>query len=267
MRPFTEPSLQQTAWPICNLFSRCNIGGNCWTFSPDLTKMYSQRERVSNPPLGLLASRRDRLPPSWSLFSFCGTHYHRRMNAAVFDLDRTLLPGASGPVISEALHEVGLMGGPIPPRPAVCVQVVRHDRREPGIHDARQAGAPRRQGLVPSRSARGRGDSGSQTARTGPALGQGSPRTSPSRRRHACPCDDHPLRRSAAICRGAGLRPPGGYPVPRRRWCLRRGSGWPLRLGSRQAQSCSRTGRSRRVRFVRGSGVFRQLLRCATQWQ
>ncbi len=36
------------------------------------------------------------------------------MNAAVFDLDRTLLPGASGPVISEALHEVGLMGGPIP---------------------------------------------------------------------------------------------------------------------------------------------------------
>ncbi|MFV2039809.1 MAG: HAD-IB family hydrolase [Acidimicrobiales bacterium] len=36
------------------------------------------------------------------------------MRAAVFDLDRTLLPRASGPVISAALREVGLMGGPLP---------------------------------------------------------------------------------------------------------------------------------------------------------
>lgn len=32
--------------------------------------------------------------------------------AAFFDLDRTLLRGASGPIISEALREVGLVGGP-----------------------------------------------------------------------------------------------------------------------------------------------------------
>lgn len=36
------------------------------------------------------------------------------MRAAVFDLDRTLLPTASGPIISAALHDVGLMGGPLP---------------------------------------------------------------------------------------------------------------------------------------------------------
>ncbi|MEM7286989.1 MAG: HAD-IB family hydrolase, partial [Actinomycetota bacterium] len=34
--------------------------------------------------------------------------------AAIFDLDRTLLPVASGPAISEALHQVGLTGGPVP---------------------------------------------------------------------------------------------------------------------------------------------------------
>ncbi|MGI9623907.1 MAG: HAD-IB family hydrolase [Acidimicrobiales bacterium] len=36
------------------------------------------------------------------------------MRAAIFDLDRTLLPGASGPTISAALHKVGLTGGPVP---------------------------------------------------------------------------------------------------------------------------------------------------------
>ena len=40
--------------------------------------------------------------------------YLRTVRAAIFDLDRTLLPTASGPVVSEALREVGLMGAPLP---------------------------------------------------------------------------------------------------------------------------------------------------------
>lgn len=40
--------------------------------------------------------------------------YGRPMPVAVFDLDRTLLPGASGPVLSDALREVGLLGAPLP---------------------------------------------------------------------------------------------------------------------------------------------------------
>ncbi|MGA1157124.1 MAG: HAD-IB family hydrolase, partial [Ilumatobacteraceae bacterium] len=34
--------------------------------------------------------------------------------AAIFDLDRTLLVGASGPVLSDALQEAGLRSGSIP---------------------------------------------------------------------------------------------------------------------------------------------------------
>lgn len=48
---------------------------------------------------------------------------HRVASAAFFDLDRTLLTGASGPFISEALRQVGLMGGQASPLESLVFRV------------------------------------------------------------------------------------------------------------------------------------------------
>lgn len=52
-----------------------------------------------------------------------GAHPGRSQAAAFFDLDRTLLTGASGPYISEALRQVGLMGGEASPLESIVFRI------------------------------------------------------------------------------------------------------------------------------------------------
>src|SRR5689334_18407028 len=80
---------------------------------PDLPLYSSVTSGDREPPLlEPLPTRNDRPnPPGPVVLVFPAGHSLRRMagSAAFFDLDRTLLKGASGPVISAALREAGVI--------------------------------------------------------------------------------------------------------------------------------------------------------------
>jgi hypothetical protein len=183
--------------------------------------------------------------------------------AAVFDLDRTLLVGASGPSSPRPCASRGRARAPTHPRRGPRLPHLRPGGRDPAQHDAHPPGGAGRRGLEPRRGAPRRCG-----GRRAPRACH--PRRSPARssRRTATRVaagdgHHHPPRPGRAAGRAAGVRRGRRHPLPGRRRHLRRRDRRRVRVGEGQAARGRGVGRRRTSTSTSQLRLLRQLLRPA----
>ena len=184
--------------------------------------------------------------------------------AAIFDLDRTLLAGASGPIISAALRDAGVISSRRSPARASSTacstgwgRPCRAWRSRARPRTSRRAGARRWSTRPPKQAAEVLLD---LRAAQGPGAVRPAPRRGPLARAR----DDDAVRLREAARRPARLRRCRRDSIRRgRRRHVQRHDRRQLRVGERQARRGAQVGRGARGRPRRELLLLRQRLRHA----
>ena len=168
----------------------------------------------------------------------------RTAGAAFFDLDRTLLAGASGEVFSKAMRTAG-SGQPVDPGRSAAVQAVQHGRRDAAVDGA---GPPGRQRWPRAgrrwRCRLPRPSAADRAGRHGAAACRAAVRRAPGRRPADRAGHDHAVRPGQAARRSAGSRRRRRHAIRRqRRRHVRRHDRRAVRVERRQAGRRARVGR------------------------
>ena len=167
--------------------------------------------------------------------------------AAIFDLDRTLLQGGTGPLLSRAMYDLGVVTRKLPGESLLYGMFDLIGETLPSIFLARQATllAKGRDGATFDAAAPGR--RGDDRGR-GPPLRARAHRAAPGGRPPGRARDDDPAPPDQAARRQAGLRRRHRDPLLAHRGRpLRRLDLGQLRLVARQARGGARSGRPART--------------------
>ena len=229
---------------------------------PPCTARWNPRGR---PPIDRVQVERPRSPGGASpVFGSCrGAYHHGVPGAAFFDLDRTLLAGASGETFSAAMRSAGFTSREHPGGEGRLRPVQPH-RRDAAVDGARPPGGQPGQGSVACRDDRRRRGRGRRSRGDGATVRRAPVRGAPGRRAPDRARHDDAVRPRQAAGRTAPARRRRRHPLRRqRRRHLRRDLGRSVRLGGRQVGGRPRLGRRPRRRTGGELCVLGQLLRRA----
>ncbi len=183
--------------------------------------------------------------------------------AAFFDLDRTLLAGASGTVYSEAMRDSGFVGRSIPGEKLLYTDL-QHDRRDVAVDGARPASRHVRPGAATRRDARGRRRRRRNPGGDDPAVRLAAHQRAPRGGSQGGHRHDDAVRPRQAARRLARLRRCHRHALRgQRRRDVRRLDRRAVRVGPRQARRGPRLGRAVRCRSWRELRLLRQRVRHA----